>query len=180
MLTAWPDHLSRADKMYAIAQYGLTPDKVYGPAVGWIVGEQPGKSTDPHAPLFPHPNGCAGDRLYKMSGMEVGDYLGKLHRINLIESLVPWSVHVARTSAIEWLAEWKAMGGQRVILCGTLVREAFGVPSWWTLVDHDGVRAVAIPHPSGLTRAYNDEKARVATRAALAWAAGTMNLEMMP
>jgi hypothetical protein len=52
--------------------------------------------------------------------------------------------------------------GDRLVLLGTRVRRAFGVPETRVGTPHvaGGVRLYPVPHPSGLCRAYNDPAVR--------------------
>ena len=65
--------------------------------------------------------------------------------------------------------------GTRVVLLGARARSAFGMAREWFRVEdfQHGVRCVAIPHPSGRCREYNDPATRDKARGCLQWAAQT-------
>lgn len=176
MAAARAAHLSPAEQRIAEFRLGVPRGTYDGPPVGLIVGEAPGPNTHARLPMFPFPPTSAGGRLMAMSGLPPNVYLGRFFRRNLFETYVdatPWVAKVARERALE-LARWiEETGSLRVVVCGVRVAEAFGMTLWGRSQSADGRSAfVSIPHPSGLTRVYNDPRAREAARTALQWAAG--------
>lgn len=123
-----------------------------------LVGEANPYGGDPYFALYPSPPGCAGHRLCKLIlGMDEDVYLDTFERVNLCPH--KWSVKIARVKARDLME-----GGQKLILLGTKVRDAFGL-SWltpftstWTIL--------SLPHPSGLNRIWGQagmiDKARTA------------------
>lgn len=122
-----------------------------------IVGElNPYGGSDKFA-LYPSPDGCSGHRLCCLIlGMSRRSYLESFERANLCSG--KWSVPAARKRAQELVDNH-----QRLILCGSKVSAAFGVPflpfvrrSTW----------LVLPHPSGRNLLWNEprifEKARAA------------------
>ncbi len=107
--------------------------------------------------------------------MKVADYLGAFARRNLFGTLAPWSTFEARSRALEVLA-WlrrSAPSVRRVLLLGSRVGAAFGLDDLWSSGStSDGVYLVAIPHPSGRNRVYNDPAQVARARAEIRWAAG--------
>lgn len=143
--------------------------------VGLLVGEQPGPGSNPKLPLWPYPPRGSGARLQRMSGIPMGVYLTRLARVNLMPKPVArWNPHEARRNLTELLAGLPA--GTRVVLCGARVRDAAGIPAWfteWPLIHPAGgyVHPVAIPHPSGRNRDYDTPTNVELVREALRWAA---------
>lgn len=148
------------------------PDEMPAP-VGLLVGEQPGPKHNAKLPLWPWPKGSAGARLHQMSGLGVAEYLTKLARVNLaLRPTTKWDEAGAKSRAVHLLST--VPDGTRIVLCGARARDAFDLDGWfrptrYTLWD---VSAVAIPHPSGRCREYNEEHARRQAGQCLRWAAG--------
>lgn len=144
---------------------------------GWgsrvvVVGERGGKPIPGavHVPLFPYPPNCAGARLMKLTGYSRPDYVYGLDKRNLFAEFEHgrWDVKAAREAAERM---WPTFNGCKVFLLGVKVWSAFE-----PLIPLDDVRAnttlplrearlpnvtvFGIPHPSGRSRAYNDEALR--------------------
>lgn len=173
-------HLSAVELRIALYRLGVHPVDVTGPPNGLIVGEAPGPATHARLPMFPTPAGSAAGRLLALSGLTAGQYLGAFFRRNLFYSYTEvekgWSVTAARAKAADvrrWISE---TGNLRVLLLGERVAAAFDVPVWTRTVEQIPgdvtVEFAAIPHPSGLNRAYNDPKSRAGAQAAVLWAGG--------
>lgn len=143
------------------------------PLVGALVGEAPGPNTDARLPLFPVPTTSAGGRLRSYSRLELDEYLGRLTRRNLFDAIPrSWSAPEARRRAdllLEWLV---GEGALRVVLLGARVGAAFGVRGPWRSTKIAELELLAIPHPSGRCRIYNEGIARRRAGAAIRWAAG--------
>jgi hypothetical protein len=167
-------HLSRLEQRCAAHFLKVAPREVLGPISGTLVGECPGEGTRRELPLFPHPKNSAGGRLLAMSGLSAAEYLGRLYRFNLFVAHQPqWRPWMARERALLAHAMFRSQfpEGHRVVLCGQRVGAAFGFTKFWELHVMDDISYVCVPHPSGRNRAYNNPNARVATRAAVQWAA---------
>jgi hypothetical protein len=120
-----------------------------------ICGEDNPAQDAPEHALFPHPPGCAGERLQEnIFGITRRTYLG-LWRINLCAD--KWSVKTARTTANALLK--KDLPWSTVILLGRKVADAadYPNPTFTVSLKYDGLlQIVSIPHPSGRNRAWND------------------------
>jgi len=137
----------------------------------FLVGAAPGRHAnhDPerHA-LYPHPSGCAGERLYQMTGLGLLEYL-RIPRRNVIRTYAETNdgkfPALAARDGAERLRPMLA--GYDVVFMGRQVARAFG---------HDGntilplrlltwregptYRYAMMPHPSGRNRWYNEEANR--------------------
>jgi hypothetical protein len=128
-----------------------------------IVGELNPYGSDPHFALYPLPAGAAGDRLCRILGLRRGDYLARFDRVNLCDG--KWSASAARERAGEIMDS----DHERVVLLGSKVAKAFGVPfrpfefvpgCWQTLL--------VLPHPSGRCRIWNDHRSVTNAKLAVA------------
>lgn len=152
--------------------------------VGLLVGEQPRPGGNPQLPLWPWPKNGSGGRLLAMSGMQLIDYFRLLARVNVSRQPVArWSANGARQRGL-WLLRGLP-DGTRVVACGARARDALGVSDFFLLhpmytgmedMLQDGgagprVEVVAIPHPSGRTREYNDPDNAKLARGWIRWAA---------
>lgn len=142
-----------------------------------LVGECNPHGADPRFALWPDPPGCAGHRLcHRVMGLEPDDYLARFDRANLCKR--KWSLVEARRSAT---ALWCGReDGSVLVLLGAKVSSAFGYEefrpftvnshSWLEFDDLRRGRVVVLPHPSGLSRAWNAlgafERARATLREA--------------
>lgn len=173
------EHLTEQERKLC-AHMRVDPATILGPPVGLIVGEQPPAKAGPnHSPMFPYPSNSAGGRLMKLGGLTIGQYLGRLARCNLVNVYDPtWNKNhaAARAEQIREIMEPR----QTVILCGVQVGAAFGHKGFWKPeVDEKKVVYITIPHPSGLTRVYNELGARVQTRMAIQFAARTLTQDQL-
>jgi hypothetical protein len=152
--------------------------------VGLLVGEQPKPGGNPKLPLWPFPKNSAGARLFLMSGMQLIDYFRLLARVNVSRNVVArWNANGARQRGLYILRGLP--DGTRVVACGARARDALGVPDFFRpqamytgmedMVQDGGVgprvEVVAIPHPSGRTRDYNDPDNRKLAGSYVRWAA---------
>lgn len=92
--------------------------------VGLMIGEKPGKHTDPAMPLFPHPETSSGARLLGYSDLRIEDFLGKITRENLWPTGVE-DPDITRMR-VEILKRRALQDDLRVLLLGKRVRDAFG------------------------------------------------------
>lgn len=118
-------------------------------------------------PLWPDPPGCAGWRLWQLSGMERKEWLRAFRRVNILDT-PHWDREAARVSGPEI---WSSYGGRRIILLGHGAREAVGLPPVpWIVLQVDertGTTWRFLPHPSGRCQLYNDPVMREAVRMVL-------------
>lgn len=92
----------------------------------------------PGEALYPDPVGCAGWRLWQMTGLSREAYLS-IDRRNLDDLDLPLK------------------GGDTVVLLGDEVRRAFRLPKLFLHpIVRDGVTYRQVPHPSGRCLFYND------------------------
>lgn len=128
-----------------------------------LVGEQNPYGGDPRFALYPAPNGCSGHRLCCLIlGMHRKAYLCAFDRANLCDG--EWSMCKARQRAIELLAD--RAGQCKLILCGSKICSAFGVPyAPFTVADEVLLR---LPHPSGRCRAWDEDRSFLKAREAVA------------
>lgn len=128
-----------------------------------LVGECNPYGGDPQFALYPAPDGCSGHRLCCLIlGMGRKDYLETFERVNLCVD--KWSLPAARASATNIILE--RLGHCRLILLGSKVCQAFGVPFVpFTVADEIMLR---LPHPSGLCRLWDEAGAVQKARSAVA------------
>ena len=133
-----------------------------------LVGEMNPYGADPHFALYPAPEKSAGWRLcVKVMGLPRAEYLRRFDRANLCTG--KWSVVAARAEA----SRLAALDHVVYVLFGKKVCDAFRLDfSPFTVVapPRQAKRAVILPHPSGLCRAWNEagafERARRVLREA--------------
>lgn len=144
------------------------PDKKYSPE--WLerlnaadelrpilVGEANPYGGDPAFALYPSPEGSAGERMcHEILCMNIRTYLKGFRRVNLCPT--SWSMPQARRTALELLREiptGSIFSHKRLILLGSKVASAFGVPSTpFQVVDEI---LLVLPHPSGRCLVWNQE-----------------------
>ena len=133
-----------------------------------LLGEDNPQSAEPEHALYPYPPGCAGDRLREIVGLDEDAYLG-LWRTNLCSP--KWSVKAARERSLDLLnhdAPWSV-----IVLLGAKVAKVFeahvGALAPFTTGHVYGAygpdgqspkrfAVVALPHPSGRNRIWNDPR----------------------
>jgi len=108
--------------------------------------------------LLPHHPGSAGNRLWKMSGMDLETWERSFTRVNLIPG-TKWDRREAAREAQRFLGSRR--GGEPVVALGAAVRAALEASGQ----DLSGV--YFLPHPSGRNLAYNSPKARRFLRSTL-------------
>lgn len=163
--TTISDHLAEVALRQSI---GLDPssDCWPRPDAPVLVGEAPGRNTNPKAPLFPYPTTSAGGKLLTLSGLPAETYLRSFRRVNLFDTVPDkWSAPASRRA-------WALLGFSEdtthaIVMLGRRVSLAAGCKDQ----DLEACRSVgwdnyvwAIPHPSGLSRAYNDPAVRARVR----------------
>ena len=120
-----------------------------------LVGELNPYGADPRYALYHEPRNASGDRLRRVLGLTVRTYV-PLPKYNLCEA--SWSTSAARSRAGDIMAEHKV-----IVALGAKVRAAF---MYWRIAPGLELTApfvlqggehtmVALPHPSGLCRAWN-------------------------
>ncbi len=115
-----------------------------------LVGEDNPHSLDPRHALYPHPPGCAGDRLcHRILDEHRGSYLEKYDRTNLCSGA--WSTTEARVRALDLLES-----GRPMVLLGARVARAFGLDFLPFSVACGASLMAVLPHPSGRCRLWND------------------------
>lgn len=151
-----------------------------------LIGEQNPYQSDPRLAqrfaLYPDPPGCAGWRLcHKVMQLEEGDYLTRFDRVNLCDG--KWSVREARRKADDISRD-----ARTYVLFGAKVSSVFGwllnredfkpftryeeaahvhVPRLSPLSLRRPRSYIILPHPSGLSRAWNEPGAFERARAVL-------------
>lgn len=111
----------------------------------YIVGSDNPHSSDPERALEPDRPGCAGWRLWKLSGLPKREYLAAFTRVNAVDRpVIP--------------------PGARAIILGREAWSSLGLPFAAPLQELDmpvsRIRFVYVPHPSGRNLWYNDENNR--------------------
>lgn len=124
--------------------------------------------SDENYALYPEPRGAAGDRLYRVIlGMDKHDYMRSFVRRNTMKGV--WKLAQAKVAAASLFRELPP--GTTVVLLGQQVWEAWksidpgrllGCSSKWIPFTIMGDQTqdltyVLFPHPSGLSRFWNDE-----------------------
>lgn len=120
----------------------------------WLIGENNPYGSAPEFVLYPAPRGCTGERLCRALELDPDEYLETFERRNLL-AVLKWSVHVAREAAARILSE--AGAGDALVLLGGKVTAAFGLKfePLTTQTTATGHTALISPHPSGLSRVWN-------------------------
>lgn len=162
---------------------GLRPADVEGPIFGIVIGAMPGANPTV-MPLHPGADSSAGARLMTWSGMPVGQWIGRLRRINLYDRAIePWHHEGAleRAAAIRKMlaadlearrASTSDAGPLNVLLLGVRVSTAFGIKLPMQSVELDGHCYRSIPHPGIKSKIYDDDKHRMAAGIAARATAG--------
>lgn len=138
-----------------------------------LIGQAPGPRSDPADPLA----GRCGARLAGLCGIEQTRFLELFERVNLLDKFPGkagkgdrFDVNKARKKAIDLLL-LGTMRDRRVVMLGANVARTFGFPPseqlLWSMIDGGGFQVAFCPHPSGVSRWWN-EKTNVA-KALLFW-----------
>lgn len=134
----------------------------------WLVGENNPYGPEERFALYHEPPESAGGRLCRLVlGLEPHVYRALYVRRNLLAQ-PKWSVPAAREAAKRIASE---SGGATLVLLGAKVCAAFGFPFVpFTHAREVARTTVVLPHPSGLSRAWNEpgafERARECMREA--------------
>ena len=132
----------------------------------WLVGE--------NNPYYPYRIGCSGARLCTFLGLTEDEYLERFERRNLL-SQEKWSVPLARRAAAFLVSQ--ISDGDRLVLLGAQVTQAFRyefelLKIWEARDQLPGreihYRVLIAPHPSSMSRIWNDPAMPARLRAALA------------
>jgi hypothetical protein len=113
--------------------------------VGIDPGGNPGGPLDPDFP--------SGARIANLCGLGSYDYLDRLDRVNLYPASTPVQLDSSAAANLRPL-----LRGRRVVFLGRRVSEAFGWDGegWFRWRRGDDFVAAVSPHPSGLSRWWND------------------------
>ena len=112
--------------------------------------------------LYHLPRHASGNRLREHLGLRDATY-EKLRKVNLCEPA--WSEKLARVTA-ERVLNRSGWDWDLIVMLGARVKKAFGVPKMEAFTAQ-GV-LVALPHPSGLCRQWNEPGAPARARQLLA------------
>lgn len=163
--------------LYRLAGPAMEPLPQACRPVGLVVGE-----SNPYGgttcPLFPWPEGSAGHRLWRYSGVPLRDWLVSAARRNLVDQGLGWERwdrRAARRGMIEALELAGRLGVGRVLLLGRKVAEAVDSELLvWDDVALPQIGAVvaSAPHPSGRNRSLNTPDAQARMREVALWVAG--------
>lgn len=146
----------------------------------WLIGENNPYGPDQRYALYYEPKGSAGERLCRLVlGLEPRQYLRHFHRRNTLVGS-SWSAPKAREGAANILAE--TAPGDSVVLFGKRVWDAWFPllqlaerhAAWQPYHVHVGPESrtfAALPHPSGLSRAWNEPGAFLRARGVVLLAA---------
>ncbi len=134
-----------------------------------LVGESNPYGSNPKYALYPNPEHSAGGRLcFKVMGLTQREYLERFDRVNLC-AVGKWSMKAAKERAALLVAFGEP---SPVVLLGAKVCGAFFLKfepfKSFQVVCHAKSRlCVILPHPSGLSRAWNEPGAFERARAVL-------------
>src|SRR5690606_27742398 len=90
-----------------------------------LVGEAPGTAGRPDCPLFPYPQGSAGARLQRLTGLTRGDYLRTFDRMNLVAEYPGETYPLDRARATVDMLMVSLLRGRRLVGLGRKVAAAF-------------------------------------------------------
>jgi len=116
-----------------------------------LVGEVNPFGGNPRMALFYHPRTSSGNRARLILGLSDGDYVRYCGRVNLCVGR--FELGAARVAAATLLSSRTELV---FVLLGLRVRQSFFVPRLYEPSVRAGKTLVAVPHPSGRCRAWND------------------------
>ena len=131
-----------------------------------IVGEAPSKNEFPPTPL----EGRVGRRLADCAGLTFGEYLTRFDRTNLLGERQEvkgkgFVFDMASARAAAWKLRSDIMRRPATVLLGKRVCSAFNLIDEYFLEQRiDGAPVFVVPHPSGLSRWWNDVDNRMKMR----------------
>jgi hypothetical protein len=119
----------------------------------------------PDRVFYPDNAACSGGRILSMMNLveEISceEFLDAFERHNMHYGK-DWDAKAARANR---LSVWETLFGKRVIIFGRQTASALGVPradgEWKSAMGY--FTFTTLPHPSGLTRDYNDPQFRLET-----------------
>lgn len=121
----------------------------------YILGERPGKNTDPSRPLYPHNTTGAAARLIRLLSLTREDYIRYTTRLNAANSTESTSSVESRLRVESFLLE---AGHKPVLVLG---REACkALPTKYRKIEFGQIidNVLCIPHTSGISRFWNDKE----------------------
>lgn len=135
-----------------------------------LVGEHNPYGSHPEFALYPEPERSAGGRLCRLVlALDPDEYLERFDRANLCTG--SWNLRAAADEAARLRLEAANTGRRTIVLLGAKVCTAFGVAfDPFTVVPgagHPDPWLVRLPHPSGLSRGWNEPGAFERARATL-------------
>ena len=122
-----------------------------------LVGEANPYHADPRFALYHLPRNASGDRIRQYLGLTDATYEA-IDKANLC-GMGAWSAAEARATVRAILTAGYPGTPYVVVALGRRVGTAFGVEEFFTATTRQGVRVVLLPHPSGLSRPWNDSGA---------------------
>lgn len=126
-----------------------------------IIGEAPSKNEFPPTPI----EGRIGRRLASYAGLSFEEFLTRFDRVNLLSVRQDTAEKGFTFDRVAALESWRIIArrikpGQTVLLLGKRVADAVGCVNDYfepcRLVG--GITLYVVPHPSGVSRWWNDEK----------------------
>lgn len=126
-----------------------------------LIGQAPSRGSDPALPL----SGRSGGRLAALCGVDASDLRRRFDLLNLLDRWPgkdgkrdAFPVDAARRRAIDLLLSGR-MFGRRVVMLGGAVALTFGIRRYdylrWSA--NETLTLAVAPHPSGVSRWWNDE-----------------------
>ena len=131
-------------------------EKVGSPVL--IIGQAPAQYDDPCHPI----TGRTGRRLASLMGMTITDFKSRFDRANLLDEwpgkhgkgdAFPCSAHVEAGMMLVSRVHWDY---RKIVMLGRNVAKAFSHKQDWFVWELHDADWVAIPHPSGVNRWWNE------------------------
>jgi hypothetical protein len=113
-----------------------------------LVGESNPFGGDPEFALWPDPPQCSGGRLARILLMSDREYLRTFDRANLMVG-ARWTLRMARKRTNDFPHHYRVLLGAKVTRAHGIEFKPFTRFESW----------VILPHPSGLSRLWNDRDA---------------------
>ena len=120
----------------------------------YILGERPGKNTDPSRPLYPHSSTGAAARLYRLLSLTQEEYLAGTIRLNAADDFVVSTSSAGARSRVESFLHDSA--AEPFIVLGKSALKA--MPTKYRKMDFGEIidNVLLLPHTSGVNRVWND------------------------